>query len=221
MKNNPVHFFYTLLTGLLLGGMQLAGSVAHAEQPPSVEQILARANIDRIEFLATLNDMERFAPAFPEKDHLFAWIGILDDLDKLSVQYEFEQFGLNPVIITGAVLTKHAAKWVHFVEDHPKFQANFMKFAEDHTRHSALEIQRAILMRESRIPQTLVWVQRIGDVWNLLREQEAAAYVIRSCEELQGFAARNVMKQRDSMNLATQLEFVLALRSESALSNVV
>jgi hypothetical protein len=184
----------------------LLPSLAGAQKGPSAEQVLERARTGRVEMLLALSDMERFSPVAERKEEVYPYVLILDELDEIGQGYDLESFGMNPVEKTGALITRHAAKWIHFTHDDWELLSAFYKWAEDSARFATVDQQSLFIWRTDDLQELLKWHElsvRIVD--QLTASETVSPYILKSFESLQADLAKRILTKRDDL---TEDEFL-------------
>lgn len=183
------------------GVFLLLARPADAQEAPPARQILDRARQGRVEFLSALRDVERFSPEVERKEEVYPYVLILDELDDIGRDYGLESLGMNPVRKAGAVVTRHAAKWIHFKDDDWELLAAFFKWAEDHSRFSAIDHQTLFIWRATGLDELLVWNQRVVRIMERTGELGSVSpYVLKGLESLNADLAKKLLAMRDQLS---------------------
>lgn len=204
----------------VLYGMLLSFTCAHvgfAQESPTPKTVLTESQRGRAEMLITLAEVERYAPQIASSDELYSFISILDDLDVLRANYQFDELGGNPVRKSALALTKQAIKWIRFDRDTEEDIENFLRWAPDETRYSATGMQTYFLNSASGKKEVLHWADVVAKAIAILAEQKSQAYVLNAYHELQGMVVNQaltatVLDDQEFLTLIKQSSSVPALR---------
>ncbi|MDP6447328.1 MAG: hypothetical protein QF805_26260, partial [Pirellulaceae bacterium] len=101
---------------------------------------------------------------------------------------------------TGAVVTSHAAKWLHLKNADEALLHTFFKWAEDRTRFSAVDQQTVYIFRAKGVHELLEWNRRTVKVMDQIGgEPTISPYVLKSLEALHADLAKTILTKESEL----------------------
>jgi len=165
--------------------------------------------------------MERFSPVAERKEAIFPYLLILDELDEIARGYDFQSLGINPVRKTGALVTRHAAKWIHFKNDDERLLSTFFKWAEDRSRFSTVDQQSVYILRTKDVKELLEWNRRtVQIVAQIGSVKSVSPYVLKGFESLHADLAKRILTMRSQLSEEEFLELATGAAARPVIDEI-
>jgi hypothetical protein len=225
LKNSSINTQVNIMTRTFLWSsfcvVFLFTSLADAQQAPPASEILSRARQGRAELLGALGEMERFSPAAERKEEVYPYVLLLDELDEIGRGYDLESLGMNPVRKTGALVTRYAAKWIHFTNDDQELLRAFYKWAEDNTRFGTVDQQTVFVWRAKDVQELLAWNRRTIEIMEQIGEEKTISpYVLKGFDSLHADLAKKILAMREQLSEAEFLELATGATARPVIDEI-
>ncbi len=199
----------------------LAVAARGLEKPPTAEEMLARARLNRVEYLGAILDVQRFVRTMGRPEEVYSYLLALDELDTLGKKFDVEALGGSPLHELSVALTQAAIKFIRLDSDSPEAVSAFLKWAEDGTRHAAVHEQTRHLNPISDKSALFVWHAAIRRSLTQLAALKAAAFVTDAFDELQGDVVKKLLLLRTRLTPEEKHKLVADMTSISGLQEVL
>ena len=184
----------TIYMMFVLAWVSSNASFASANGVLSPAALLSTARLGRVDFVRSVSEMEGQALMLPNREDVFGYLRILDELAAMEKEYNLQSMGASPVKMLGVTLTEAAAKWLRLDIDPVADIDLFMRYSNSGSQSRIFELQFYQMRRETSPEALLTWIERTTYCANVARGLHAEVFVLQSFDDLQASAVRAALQ---------------------------
>jgi hypothetical protein len=170
---------------LILWCSCLMGSFVWGVPVPSPNDLLRAAKQDRAAFLETVSDLNRVIPDIDNKEDLFAYLLVLDEVEEQIKKFDFSTVGSDPMKILSQLVTRNGAKWVYLDDVTDRILECFLRRSEDNVRFDVINQQLFRIYRLIDAESQIVWLKYLSRLQEICSQLKTSLNLYQPLDDLQ------------------------------------